>query len=113
MEPFVKGDIVVVPFPFSDLSQSKKRPAMIVSVLKGDDLILCQITSKQTKDEYAIFLSDKEFKVGSLKQESNIRPNKLFTADKSIIQYKIGSLKEPKTKTIIKAIISLIESNSQ
>lgn len=45
MGKFVKGDIVIVPFPFSDLSSSKKRPAMVISDLKGDDIILCQITS--------------------------------------------------------------------
>ena len=46
MARFVKGDVVVVPFPFSDLSQAKRRPALVISVLEGDDLILCQITSQ-------------------------------------------------------------------
>ena len=45
MARFVKGDVVVVPFPFSDLSQSKRRPALVITELTGDDLILCQITS--------------------------------------------------------------------
>ena len=44
MARFVKGDVVVVPFPFSDLSQSKRRPALIIASLEGDDAILCQIT---------------------------------------------------------------------
>lgn len=46
MEKFVKGDVIVVPFPFSNLTQAKRRPALIVAVLHGDDVILCQITSK-------------------------------------------------------------------
>ncbi len=54
MERFVKGDIVVLPFPYSDLSSSKKRPAMVLADLKGDDIILCQITSQFVKDNYAI-----------------------------------------------------------
>lgn len=41
----MKGDVVVVPFPFSDLTQAKWRPALVISALEGDDLILCQITS--------------------------------------------------------------------
>lgn len=45
MAGFVKGDVVVVPFPFSDLSQSKRRPALVIANLQGNDLILCQITS--------------------------------------------------------------------
>jgi mRNA interferase MazF len=37
---FMKGDVVVVPFPFSDLTQAKRRPALVISALEGDDLIL-------------------------------------------------------------------------
>ena len=94
MEKLVKGDVVVLPFPFSDLSSSKKRPALIVASLTGDDFILSQITSEERFDNYSITLNDKDFKQGSLNQTSRIRPNKLFTADKSIILYKIGSIKK-------------------
>ena len=54
MARFVKGNVVVVPFPFSDLSQAKRRPALVLTSLEGDDLILCQITSQQIRDQYAI-----------------------------------------------------------
>jgi len=56
---FVKGDVVVVPFPFSDLTQAKRRPALIVSVLEGDDLILSQVTSQFVKDSYAVSIDVK------------------------------------------------------
>jgi mRNA interferase MazF len=46
MGRFVKGDVVVIPFPYSDLSASKKRPALVLADLEGDDIILCQITSQ-------------------------------------------------------------------
>jgi hypothetical protein len=49
---FVKGDVVVAPFPFSDLSAAKKRPALVVASLTGDDVILCQITSQTIADNY-------------------------------------------------------------
>ena len=61
MEGFVRGDVVVVPFPFSDLSRAKRRPALVVAESKADDLILCQITSQQVKDEYSISLDDRDF----------------------------------------------------
>ncbi len=107
MEKFVKGDIIVIPFPFSDLSNTKKRPAVVISVLDGNDLILCQITSSR-KDDYSIKLDNKDFLEGSLDIESNIRPNKLFTADKSLILYKIGMLKENKITEIIQKIEQII-----
>ena len=110
MERFIKGDIVVIPFPFSDLTGAKRRPALVISNLKGKDLILCQITSKKVKDEYAIAITEENFEEGSLRQESNVRPNKIFTADGSIILYKIGRLKRKKLKTIIEAIIEIIKN---
>jgi mRNA interferase MazF len=107
---FVKGDIVVVPFPFSDLSQAKRRPALVVCSLAGDDLILCQITSRLMKDQYSISLGDADFKEGSLKQPSNIRPNRIFTADNQIVLYKIGTLKKSKLDEIIEKIIVIIKT---
>ena len=110
MARFIKGDIVVIPFPFSDLSQAKRRPAFVLTDLVGDDLILCQITSKNLSDQYAIPLTINDFKEGSIKKESNIRSNRIFTADRHIILYKIGSLKEHKIKETINKIIEIIKS---
>ena len=108
MEEFVKGDVVVVPFPFSDLSASKKRPALVITPLEGDDIILCQITSKARYDKNSIVLTNSDFKQGSLNIESNIKPNKLFTADKSIIQYKIGIIKDKKLKEVVDSICNIV-----
>ena len=85
MARFVKGDVVVIPFPFSDLTQAKRRPALIIAELEGDDLILCQITSQRIKDKYAVEISDKDFETGGLRQPSNVRPNRIFTADSHIV----------------------------
>ena len=52
MENFVKGDIVVLNFPFSDLSTTKKRPAFVLTNLGYGDIVLCQITSKPAKRFY-------------------------------------------------------------
>lgn len=108
MARFIKGDVVVVPFPFSDLTQSKKRPALVISVLEGDDLILCQITSQLIKDNYSILIDDKDFKEGSLKQQSNLRPNRIFTADSHIVLYRVGNLKSDKLNEIIEKVIEII-----
>ena len=109
MAEFVKGDIVVVPFPFSNLSQAKKRPAFVVNKLVGDDLVLCQITSQTIKDKYSISLLKTDFTLGSLSVDSNIRPNRIFTADKNIILYKVGTIKESKTREVVKKIIKIIK----
>ena len=54
MGRLIKGDVVVLPFPFSDLTANKKRPALVVANLSGDDIIVCLITSQNAKDSYAI-----------------------------------------------------------
>ena len=48
MEKPVKGDVVVIPFPFSDLTGAKKRPALVIADAGGDDVIMCQITRLST-----------------------------------------------------------------
>jgi len=106
---FVKGDVVVVPFPFSDLSQSKRRPALIIASLAGNDVILCQITSQTIKDMYAVSLDDRDFAHGSLKQPGNIRPNRLFTADNHIILYSVGSLSDKKLTQVVEKLIEIIK----
>ena len=111
MGKFIRGDAVVVPFPFSDLTQAKRRPALIIADLEGDDYILCQITSKGIKDKYSIPLEDGDFDDGSLKQSSNVRPNRIFTADKNIILYRIGHLGQNKFDVIIRKIIDILQSD--
>ena len=108
MGKFVKGDVVVVPFPFSDLSASKKRPALVVATLTGDDVILCQITSRTISDSYAIPLTEADFQTGSLHQDSNIRPNRLFTADSGIVLYRTGELMPSKVKEVVAKIVEIV-----
>ncbi|MEW6201492.1 MAG: type II toxin-antitoxin system PemK/MazF family toxin [bacterium] len=110
MAKFIRGDIVVVPFPFSDLTQAKRRPALIIADLEGDDYILCQITSKGVKDKYAVQLEDKDFDDGSLKQDSNVRPNRIFTTDQNIILYRIGHLRQNKFDEIIQKIVEILQT---
>ena len=107
MERFVRGDVVVIPFPFSDLTQAKRRPALVLSVLSGNDLLLCQITSQKVRDMYAITLLNEDFDGGSLNRISNIRPNRLFTADTNIVLYKVGNLKSNKVDEVLRILINL------
>lgn len=110
MAEFIKGDVVVVPFPFSDLSAAKRRPALVLAALEGDDLILCQITSKAVRDSYSVSIEDLHFKEGGLKQPSNIRPNRIFTADSHIVRYRIGHLHVEKLSEVLKEIDRIFHS---
>jgi mRNA interferase MazF len=110
MGPFVKGDVVVTPFPFSDLSATKKRPALVVATLTGDDIILCQITSRAVADSYAVPLTDRDFTSGGLRQGSNTRPNRLFTAESSIILYRAGTLTAGKMQEVLAKLVQILST---
>jgi mRNA interferase MazF len=102
------SSIILIPFPFSDLSQSKLRPAFVLANSGKEDWILCQITSKFYADLQAIKLTDNDFANGSLKLVSYARSGKLFTANSSLIVSKIGELKQEKFQKIINAVVNLL-----
>jgi len=104
----VKGDVVVIPFPFSDLSATKRRPALVIAVLPGDDVILCQITSRAVTDSYAIAIAATDFAHGGLHQDSNVRPDRLFTADTHIIAYRAGALTLIKLQEVVATVVQLV-----
>ncbi len=108
MEKFIKGSIVVVPFPFSDLSNSKKRPALVLANLKGDDIILCQITSRFSSDMYAVLLTNEDLQTGSLITNSYVRPNRIFTADQNIILKSVAQVNNEKMVEIINKIFDIL-----
>jgi mRNA interferase MazF len=83
----VAGDIVVLPFPQTNLQQGKRRPGLVVVDLPGDDLILCQITSQAHRDSHSIALNNDDFQSGQLHVQSYIRPNRLFTVEQSVVVY--------------------------
>ncbi|MHC1626311.1 MAG: type II toxin-antitoxin system PemK/MazF family toxin [Methanoculleaceae archaeon] len=110
MERFVKGDVVVVPFPFSDLSTVKRRPALVVATPGGDDVILCQITSQQIRDPCAVGISDTDFTEGTLRKPSNVRPNRLFSASTNLILYRAGRLNNQAVASVIDRIIGILQA---
>lgn len=74
MGSFTKGDIVLFPFPYTNLKGSKLRPCLVLSDEMREDIILCQITSQRViGDAFAIELKDNETEKGSLKIDSFIR----------------------------------------
>ena len=111
MGAFMKGDVVIIPFPNSDLSTSKKRPALVVADLKGDDVILTQITTNYHVDGYSISLKQSDFQTGGIDHDSNIRPNRLFTADTKRIFKTAGKISKLKTDEVVNRIVQIIRSS--
>jgi mRNA interferase MazF len=106
------GAVVLVRFPFSDLSQTKLRPAVVLASAGRGDWILCQVTSNPYGDTHAITLEDTSFTTGSLRILSYARPSKLFTANQELIVSEIASLKPQSLKQIVDAVVDLLRGGN-
>lgn len=105
------GEIVFLSFPFSDLTNSKLRPAVILADAGKNDFVLCQITSKSYSDTRAIEINAADFAKGSLPLTSYARPTKLFTANESLFVTQVGELKENSRKKIVDAVTDLLNES--
>jgi mRNA interferase MazF len=101
---------VLVRFPFSDLSRTKVRPAVVLADAGRGDWILCQITSKPYGDASAIELTNAAFASGFLRVTSYARPAKLFTANQNLIASQVGNLKPDTLRGIAQAVASIINA---
>lgn len=105
---FKKFDIVLVDFPFSDLKKAKKRPALVVSSLEGENTILCQITTKRRNIErYEVSLAKESCK-GDMRFDSFIYVDMLFTLHRTLIYRKIGEINNKETQKLIAQKLKLI-----
>ncbi len=109
MGPLAAGSVVLVRFPFSDLSQTKLRPAVVLADCGRGDWLMCQITSNPYSDSRALQIAPADFLSGSLRTTSYARPAKLFTANQSLIATDVGMLRKESLKKITDQIILLIQ----
>jgi mRNA interferase MazF len=104
------GLVVLLRFPFSDLSSSKLRPAVVLAHSGGVDWVLCQVTSNPYGDPSAVALTSASFAAGGLNRESFARPGKLFTASETIVVRVAGSLTPEAHRKVVDAVTNLVRA---
>ena len=106
-----KGKLILVPFPFTDLSGHKVRPALVLHTdNKGNDFIACFVSSKQNEKTGMYDIKIKADRHNGLKTDSVIKISKIATLEKKIAIGEIGFLDQRTLKEIdnrLKAIFSL------
>ena len=112
MGSLAAGSVVTVRFLFSDLSQSKFRPAVVVADAGKGDWLLCQVTSNSYADVKAVKFDQMDFSQGSLKITSYARPSKLFTASSSLIHATVGALTPAPLQRLRSAIIAMVQTGT-
>lgn len=93
---YEQGEIVIVPFPFSDLSIIKQRPVLILSKdldnKSSDDIISCGITSNLKDAKHSVLIDNKNLEKGQIPVRSRIKIDKLFTLNKRIIKKTLAKI---------------------
>lgn len=105
-----QGDIVLVPFQYTDSYVKKKRPALVVSRENSSHLICVMITSTRIRTPYDVEINEDK-RTGLLKK-SIVRTNKVFTVDQNIVEKKLGFLPEDNLKKAMNAFLSLFLENN-
>lgn len=99
-----RGDIVLVSFPFTDLSSSKRRPALVVSPDafndQMQDVVLVAITSQLT-DNDPLIIDESDCVEGLLPKKSALKPSKLFTMHSTLVLKKICALRADKLAAVL------------
>ncbi len=112
---YKQREIVLVPFPYSDLSSNKRRPVLIVSNntynQSFEDVLVCVITSNDYIDEYSVELLNNDLEIGVLPESSVVKTHKLFTIHQSKIIKKFSLLKTEYFEQVRAKIIDLIRVN--
>lgn len=111
MGSFTAGSVVLVSFPFSDLSKSKLRPAVVLADCGRGDWLLCQITSNPYSDSRSVQLTGADFRSGSLRITSYARPAKLFTAHQNLVASEVGVLDPAALDRITDAVVQVIKGS--
>ena len=107
MGAFATRQVILLPFPFSDLSASKLRPALLLASAGKGDWVLCQITSNPYADPRAVTLDEEDFADGGLQRVSHARASKLFTAHETLFQRAVGQLKPERHAQVVEAVVEM------
>ncbi len=103
---FNQREIILIPFPYFDLSGNKKRPALILSNkeynIKNNNLICCMMSSSTNNLNRGIVLENNNLEFGKLPKKTAVMPSKLFTPDKKIIIKSFGKIEKTKSEEIWK-----------
>jgi mRNA interferase MazF len=108
MARFVSGEIVVVPFPFTDLTSAKIRPALVLASAGRGDIILCQITSQAGSHAEAVPIRAPDFASGALPHDSFALPHRIVTANETCVRRAVGRLAPEKLRHIRERVCAVI-----
>jgi mRNA interferase MazF len=98
-----QGDIIFIPYPFTDLSGVKKRPVVVISKSsRNENIIVAKITSVIRNDKNSFDLTTAT--INNLPKKSEVRTNELFTVSKQIVIKKLTALNNSSLNILVDEI---------
>ena len=104
------GDIIWAPFPFTNLTAAKTRPALVVADVRDGseyDWILCEITTGRVHHAREITIARSDLLAGRLRANSRVRPDRMATLNESVFGNYIARLTDAKLAEILAAVRAL------
>ena len=98
-----RGDIVLVPFPFTDLSSSKRRPALVISpdAFNDQDIVVAAITSQLTEQQHSLAILQHDCVEGMLPKPSFVKLTKIFTIHSTLIVKRLCAIRQEKLTAVL------------
>lgn len=112
---YKQGEILLITLPFSNLKSSKQRPVLVISNdeynIKSEDIIVAAITSNICRRDNSLIIDNNDLIEGSLRMDSCIRSDKLFTLSQTIVIKKFGKVRHSVINQVTNNIVELVSSN--
>ena len=110
---YEQGEIVLIPFPFTDLTTKKKRPVIVLSNKEYneriEDFIVCGITSNIKDMLYSVLINSKDLVSGFLPKPSRIKVDKIFTLEQSLVIKKFAKVKSEIIRKVKQELFKLFD----
>lgn len=109
---YQQGEIIIVPFPFSDLTNVKQRPVLVLSRnsdnASSEDVITCGITSNIKDSKYSVLIDNGDLIEGEIPRKSKIKIDKIFTISQKIIIKKVAKIDKESFEKVKLEFLKLI-----
>jgi len=108
MTVYKRRDVILVPFPFSDLSYSKKRPALVLVDIHERDELICMMLTSALSIDHKVDISIKDIDLAGLPKPTVARISRVFTLKQSLVIKRLGIIEKEEYKDIISRLIKLL-----
>jgi len=111
MTAYKRGDVILVPFPFSDLPYSKRRPALILVDIPDREELICMMLTSTLSIDHQVDVMIEDVNSAGLPKPTVARLSRLFTLKQSLVSKRLGVLNDKEFAAIVNKLVGLLNDN--